>query len=835
MKTSLLGFITKISVIVCLSFFAVPVLGEEAPPVQLTPLKNGDKILFLGNSYSGFCGPLRDEVVALIKASNTNINIAVGEAGKGMGILKEYVVWESLDVLNKIRTGGYTHVVIQGWEDAMNLKDMEYTENPETHGGVRITDRYGYPACQDTMLKYLKILDAEVKKAGAKTILFEPHVSANNWVADFPKSAATYAMLRDSVSVFHAPVINAWDSLRILYPPERYECAPGTGFIKMLYGDCGHQNFDGAALDGMVFYSMLTRQSAEGLKPELPHKMRQPERFDEFAAIAYAVAKDILKMNNSWDDDTEAPTAPSNLKSTEIMADGVSLTWTGSTDNLGVLGYYIYKDGVLAGQSTLPKFTLGDMRASSTYSITVIAYDSEKNKSEPCAALEVTTKDFEPVDSGDCELVVWNFNSPNGVPRYMASFVETGISKVPPGSELYIGPVLTVSTDYPNVLNIGKQQQKTLATAISGMEYFTFTIAPQAGNCITLNSISLLPKSRGNLNRNFSLMSSVSGFAENKVIETFNCSSDSNTEIETITLTGHHNITEPVEFRFYVWGNDNQWSSFYIDDLTISGSVKTLDAKPTVPELVSMDEEGLTLKWLAAKDAKLYEIFKDDVLAGTSTSCEFSVTGLTVGETYAMTVKATNNENVVSDASEALNVTFIDLYAPSAPKSLTANDITANSFMLSWDASADYGGIDFYEVYLDGAIYAESVEGVSILIDELSEKTTYKMTVKAIDLSGNESELSDELSVETKEWIDIDGAGSENIHIYPNPAKNRFVVMCDSETCRVTLFSISGKRMATFNNVANGSSIDISSYPRGSYVVKIDSGKKSRKLPLVVE
>ena len=838
MKTSLHGLIAKISVIACLSLFTVPMFGEDVPPVQLTPLKNGDKILFLGNSYSGFNGPLHEEVKMLVKASNANITISTGEAGKGMGILKEYVVWQSLDVLNKIKTGGYTHVVIQGWEDAMNLKDMEWTENNELFpNAVRITNRTGYPACQDTMLKYLKILDEEVKKAGAKTILFEPHVSANNWVADFPKSADTYAKLKKEVSVFHAPVINAWDSLRILYPPVRYECAPGTGFIKMLYSDCGHQNSDGAALDGMVFYSMLTRQSAETLKPELPSKMRQPERYEEYAAIAYSIAKDILKMNNSWVDDTEAPSTPTNLKAAEIMDDGVSLTWTASTDNLGVLGYKIYKDGVLAGQSTGPKFTLSGLYSSSTYSITVMAYDSEKNESALSAALEVKTKDFEAVDSGECELVFWNFNSPNGVPRYMANSVVAGISKMPPSSEVYVGPILGVSVDYPNMLNISRQCKPTLASAVSENEYFTFTIAPQEGNSINLTSISLIPQSRNNLNRNFALMSSVTGFAESKVIKTFNCSSDSNTDIETITLTGHENITEPVEFRFYVWGQTNFYSSFYIDDLKVTGSVKTLpmEARPTELTVVDLTEEGFVLKWGGAKDARLYEVFKDGVSVGSTTERKFNITGATIGDIYAMTVKATDKNDAVSAVSEPLNVVIPDLTAPSVPQNLKAENITPDSFTFSWDASDDNIGVDFYIVYLDGAIYAESVEGTSILIDKLSENTTYKVKVRAVDLFGNESEFSDELSVETKEWIGIDGAGSENIYIYPNPAKNRFVVMCDSETCHVTLFSISGKRLAMFNNVVNGSSVDISSYPRGSYMVKIESGKKSYKLPLVVE
>ncbi|NYV74489.1 discoidin domain-containing protein [Streptomyces sp. UH6] len=47
--------------------------------------------------------------------------------------------------------------------------------------------------------------------------------------------------------------------------------------------------------------------------------------------------------------DTQAPTAPANLAFTEPEAGRVRLTWTASTDDVGVSGYEIYADNVLRG------------------------------------------------------------------------------------------------------------------------------------------------------------------------------------------------------------------------------------------------------------------------------------------------------------------------------------------------------------------------------------------------------------------------------------------------------------------------------------------------------
>ncbi|MFC6594789.1 glycoside hydrolase family 6 protein [Kitasatospora paranensis] len=89
--------------------------------------------------------------------------------------------------------------------------------------------------------------------------------------------------------------------------------------------------------------------------------------------------------------DTTAPTAPTGLASSAKTATSVSLSWTASTDNVGVTGYDIYRGTTLAGSSTTTSFTDTGLTASTAYSYTVKAKDAAGNVSAASAALSVTT------------------------------------------------------------------------------------------------------------------------------------------------------------------------------------------------------------------------------------------------------------------------------------------------------------------------------------------------------------------------------------------------------------------------------------------------------------
>ncbi|MFD6313672.1 glycoside hydrolase family 6 protein [Streptomyces nigra] len=91
--------------------------------------------------------------------------------------------------------------------------------------------------------------------------------------------------------------------------------------------------------------------------------------------------------------DTSAPTAPTGLRATAKTASSVSLAWTAATDNVGVTGYDVYRDGTRVGSTTAgTMYTDTGLSAATAYSYTVRARDAAGNVSAASTALSVTTE-----------------------------------------------------------------------------------------------------------------------------------------------------------------------------------------------------------------------------------------------------------------------------------------------------------------------------------------------------------------------------------------------------------------------------------------------------------
>ncbi|MHA6529608.1 carbohydrate binding domain-containing protein [Paenibacillus sp. BAC0078] len=89
--------------------------------------------------------------------------------------------------------------------------------------------------------------------------------------------------------------------------------------------------------------------------------------------------------------DTEAPSVPGNVTATVQSASSALVSWTASTDNVGVTGYEIYRDGVKVGTSATTSYTDNGLSAQTSYSYKVKAFDAAGNLSALSAAALVTT------------------------------------------------------------------------------------------------------------------------------------------------------------------------------------------------------------------------------------------------------------------------------------------------------------------------------------------------------------------------------------------------------------------------------------------------------------
>jgi len=89
--------------------------------------------------------------------------------------------------------------------------------------------------------------------------------------------------------------------------------------------------------------------------------------------------------------DSQAPTVPQNIRTDVISASQINLLWDTSTDNVGVSGYTVYRDGNTVGMSTTTSYSDTGLTAATTYSYTVSAYDAADNNSAQSTAISATT------------------------------------------------------------------------------------------------------------------------------------------------------------------------------------------------------------------------------------------------------------------------------------------------------------------------------------------------------------------------------------------------------------------------------------------------------------
>ena len=90
--------------------------------------------------------------------------------------------------------------------------------------------------------------------------------------------------------------------------------------------------------------------------------------------------------------DTEPPSIPANLRTTNVTYSAVDLAWDASTDNVGVTSYSIYRDGNLLNSvnGTTTTYQDGTVAAGTSYTYTVEAFDAASNSSGQSATLPVT-------------------------------------------------------------------------------------------------------------------------------------------------------------------------------------------------------------------------------------------------------------------------------------------------------------------------------------------------------------------------------------------------------------------------------------------------------------
>lgn len=79
--------------------------------------------------------------------------------------------------------------------------------------------------------------------------------------------------------------------------------------------------------------------------------------------------------------DNQPPSTPSGVAALGISTSQIQLSWGSSSDNVQVLGYNIYRNGIRVATSTLTSYQDAGLNQSTSYTYTVSAYDNSGNES----------------------------------------------------------------------------------------------------------------------------------------------------------------------------------------------------------------------------------------------------------------------------------------------------------------------------------------------------------------------------------------------------------------------------------------------------------------------
>ena len=102
--------------------------------------------------------------------------------------------------------------------------------------------------------------------------------------------------------------------------------------------------------------------------------------------------------------DTQAPSAPTGLTASNVTSSGLTLSWQAASDNVGVTGYDVYRNGSLIGTANGTSYNVTGLSASTSYQFTVKARDAAGNVSQSSSALSVTTGSGGGNGSGPCSV-----------------------------------------------------------------------------------------------------------------------------------------------------------------------------------------------------------------------------------------------------------------------------------------------------------------------------------------------------------------------------------------------------------------------------------------------
>ena len=382
--------------------------------------------------------------------------------------------------------------------------------------------------------------------------------------------------------------------------------------------------------------------------------------------------------------DTEAPTAPTEVTATDITTTTAKVTWTASTDNVGVTGYNVYvndSETPVNGETlvTGTEYALESLTAGTEYKVTVKAVDAAGNVSEgavhtfttenaadteaPTAPENVAVTDVTTTTAK----VTWSEATDNvGVVGYNVYLNEDKVNETLITTTEYDLTALTEETEYTvrvSAVDAAKNESARSEAAAFTTLKTQDTEAPSvpagvAASDVTQTGAKITwTASADNVG--------VAGY--NVYVDETKVNTDKLVEGLELELTG---LTPETEYTVTVSavdaaGNESGRSAAFT--FTTLKNEEPAPEKPSAPTNVKVSEITHTtaiVTWEPAAERAAvagYNVYLDGEKDNESPvkGTEYKLTGLKVGTQYNVAVTVVDADGMESDRTEEVEDTFI--------------------------------------------------------------------------------------------------------------------------------------------------------------------------------
>ena len=419
--------------------------------------------------------------------------------------------------------------------------------------------------------------------------------------------------------------------------------------------------------------------------------------------------------------DTIPPTIPENLVSSNITETSVDLSWTASTDNVGVTGYDVLSGATIVGTSASTTFNLTGLSQNTTYALSVRAKDAGGNVSGNSNEVSVTTLSDTQAPTAPTNLVASNVTDSGASLSWTASTDNVDVSDY----DVYRGTSIIATV-------IGTTHQVSGLAANTNYD-FTVVAKDAVGNQ--------------------SAASNVVSITTDNVAVTYCTSASTNVNDEYIGRVQLNTIDNSSGAQFY-----SDFTS--LSTTLVKGSQYTITVTPTWTGTIYNEGYSVWIDYNRNGDFTDAgeQVWTQAVTSTTPVSGNFTVPVGAIENSTRMRVALKYNGiptscesfqyGEVEDYTIVLQASVPDTTAPTAPTNLVASNVTDSGAGLSWTASTDNVGVSGYDVYQSTSIIA-TVTGTTYQVSGLTANTNYDFTVVAKDAAGNVSAASNVVSVTT--------------------------------------------------------------------------------------